>query len=98
MSQKPQDKTKPVGHFIQCDFPDDHTIDGLKIRIEGVTPEQMYIAAMHLTRTANAAADFRMQQAMQAQQPAIDGLGGRGDPTQADIAKIMRDPRGGIRQ
>ncbi len=52
-------------HRIVVAFRDDHTIDGAKFDIIGVTPEQMIITAHYLTRTANQIEDARMMRAMQ---------------------------------
>lgn len=47
-------------------FPDDHTIDGAKVEILNVTPEQMAVAQLYLQRFAlvsMAARDASVQQA-----------------------------------
>ncbi len=92
------DKPKPKEtlHRILVEFPDDHSISGIKIRADGLTPEQIMVACFHLERTANSAADYRTAQQLAAKSGAtLDTGGGRGD---LDIGKILADPHGGIRQ
>lgn len=89
-------EAKPIDtseHGIAIEFPDDHSINGIRIRVLGLTPEQIMIAVFNLERVANAAADHRVQQA---QRTGLDTGGGRGQAP-IDIDKIMRDPRGGVR-
>lgn len=85
---KPQDRPAPNtdSHGIAIEFPDDHTIQGIKIRILGVTPEQLLIAAWHLERQANLAQDGKMLAEMQRQ--AVANL---------DADAIRRDPTGGLK-
>lgn len=101
MANKPKDVTAvdPSKHGIAIEFPDDHTINGIRIRVLGLTAEQIMIAVFHLERTANAAYAHRVaaQQAAAIPTP-IDGAGGRGDLSPAELDKIARDPRGGLRQ
>jgi hypothetical protein len=61
----------PTVNGIAIEFPDDHDINGMKVKIVGVTPEQIMVAVWHLTRSADVLADYRTQQMIQAQQPAI---------------------------
>lgn len=52
---------------IVFSFTDDHTIDGMKVEVVNVTPEQCAVAAFHLLRIGNQVADARQFQAAQAQ-------------------------------
>lgn len=46
-------------HRVLVTFPDDHSINGMKVEIIGVTPEQMAVAVFHLSRAASQVADAR---------------------------------------
>lgn len=52
---------------ISFAFPDDHTIDGAKVEILNVTPEQMAVAQLYLQRFALASMAARDSAIMQAQ-------------------------------
>lgn len=52
-------------HRVLFTFTDDHGIDGMKVEIIGVTPEQIAVAIFYLQRTASQLADFRQMSAAQ---------------------------------
>lgn len=49
-------------HRIVISFPTDHEINGMKVEIIGVTPEQCAVASYHLMRSANQLSDAMMLQ------------------------------------
>lgn len=55
--------TQAAAHRIVVTFPTDHELNGMKVEIVDVTPEQVAVAAFHLTRSANQLADAMMLQA-----------------------------------
>ena len=64
--KKPANADDLAEHSIVIVFPDDHSLDGLKATIVGITPEQMAVAAFYVERYANMALgqrDAAMQQA-----------------------------------
>lgn len=72
---KPSDQVAPNtdDHGIAIEFPDDHSITGMKIRVLGLTAEQVAVAAFHINRVANQAADYKAYQAtLQANAVALD--------------------------
>lgn len=52
-------------HRIVITFPDDHSINGMKVEIMGVTPEQCAVASFHISRAGNQVADARQVMAAQ---------------------------------
>lgn len=84
----PKDQVPPdtSDHGIAIEFPDDHSITGMKIRVLGLTAEQVAVAAFHIGRIANQAADYKAYQATMAQ-----------DAATLDLADIRRDPTGGLK-
>lgn len=53
-------------HRIVISFPDDHEINGMKVDVSDVTPEQVAVAVFHLQRVASQLADVRQFSAEQA--------------------------------
>lgn len=58
-------------HAIAIEFPDDHSIEGMKIRAVGITAEQIFVACMHLQRVAMMTLANRDRVAQQAEAEAL---------------------------
>lgn len=52
-------------HRIVITFENDHEINGMKVEINDVTPEQCAVAAFYIERSANQVADVRQIKAAQ---------------------------------
>lgn len=52
-------------HKIAITFADDHSFNGVKLEVIGVTPEQIAAAIFHLQRVAHAMVDAMMTAARQ---------------------------------
>lgn len=50
-------------HRVVITFPTDREINGMRVEIIGVTPEQCAVASYHLMRSANQLSDAMMLQA-----------------------------------
>lgn len=59
---------------ISATFPDDHTIDGLQLKVENVTAEQIAVVVFYLQRVAMSMVDAAMYAARQ-QQAEIEAVG-----------------------
>jgi hypothetical protein len=52
--------TTAAPHRIVITFASDHELDGMKVEIHDVTPEQCAVASYHLMRSANQLSDAAM--------------------------------------
>ena len=68
---KPVEQVDDNPHRIAVIFPDDHSIEGMRVEAIGITAEQIYIAVMHLHRIAMMALAQRDAMAQRAEQEAI---------------------------
>lgn len=59
-------------HRLLVTFPDDHDINGMKVDVTDVTPEQVSVAIFHLQRVASQLADLRQFQAETARREVAD--------------------------
>lgn len=58
-----KDVEPQAAHRILITFANDHEINGMKVEIMDVTPEQCAVASYHLMRSANQLSDAKMLQA-----------------------------------